>query len=205
MSAAASPLESAPSQDLLGAIVAGSVTLASEQVARTALALLAVRPEDAVLELGCGSGRLLFQLAARVRRGFAAGVDPCEWMLRHAHHRNRHWIRTGRVALSRAGSADLSHLPDARFDAVLGVHVVCFWRRPERDLAEVRRVLRPGGRILLGFRPADAVSHGDASSDPSRLPPQRVQDWLRAAGLGEVRRERIRPGDAPLAWLTARR
>lgn len=197
MSAIVGPAETAVAQDLLGAVVAGSVTLAPEQVAETAISLLAVQPESTVLELGCGSGRLLFRLAARLRRGFAVGVDPSEWMVRHARHRNRHWIGAGRAAVSRAGSADLGHLPDGRFDAVLGVHVVCFWSRPERDLAEVKRVLRPGGRLLLGFRPEVGASR----PDPSRLPPQRVEAWLREAGFAEVRREPSRDGS--LVWVSA--
>ncbi len=45
--------------------------------------------------------------------------------------------------------------PDARFDAALAVHVVYFWREPLADLAEIRRVLRPGGRLLLMYRPRD--------------------------------------------------
>lgn len=200
MSASARPAETAIAQDLLGAVVAGSVTLAPEQVAESAISLLAVQPESTVLELGCGSGRLLFRLAARLRRGLAVGVDPCEWMVRHARHRNRHWIGAGRAAVSRAGSADLGHLPDAGFDAVLGVHVVCFWRQPDRDLAEVKRVLRPGGRLLLGFRPQTAAS----APDPSRLPPRRVEAWLREAGFAEVRREQSRRSDDSLVWVGAR-
>jgi SAM-dependent methyltransferase len=201
MSAIARRAETSVAQDLLGAVVAKSLTLSREQVAETAIALLAVQPDSAVLELGCGSGHLLFRLAARLRRGLSVGVDPSEWMVRHARHRNRHWIRAGRAAVCQAGSADLGQLPAGHFDAVLGVHVVCFWSRPERDLAEVKRVLRPGGRLLLGFRSEVAAS----GPDPSRLPPQRVEAWLRDAGFAEVRREQSRRGDASLAWVGARR
>jgi len=45
-------------------------------VAQGAIGALGLRPTDAVLELGCGSGRLLAQVTARVQRGAAVGIDP---------------------------------------------------------------------------------------------------------------------------------
>jgi SAM-dependent methyltransferase len=188
---------------LLGAVVAQSATYDPEQVADTALDLLAAEPEHRVLELGCGSGRLLFRLAARARRGHAVGVDPSELMLRHARHRNRSWIAAGRAEVAQAWSSDLSRFPEHAFDRVLGVHVVCFWRDPARDLAEIRRVLRPGGTLLLGFRP---VAAGEPAGEGApRVAAGRVEGWLLAGGFAPsdtiVRGEPNRP----LAWVRARR
>jgi SAM-dependent methyltransferase len=205
VSAAFALAASPSSRALLGAVAAQSVAYAPERVAEAALALLAVQPDARVLELGCGSGRLLGQLAARVRRGFAVGIDPSEPMVRHARHRNRRWLALGRAAIERAASADLSIFPDASFDAVLGVHVVCFWTEPARDLAEVRRVLREGGRVLLGFRPDARRRAAGAPADPARVPPERVESWLRANGFGEVEIfVRGEPG-RPLVFARGRR
>jgi SAM-dependent methyltransferase len=201
------------SATLLGAVVARSddsegqtlrALLASydpAQVADTALERLAAAPEDRVLELGCGSGRLLFRLAARARRGLVVGIDPSELMVRHARHRNRSWIAAGRARVEQAWSRDLSRFDEASFDRVLGVHVVCFWEEPARDLEEVRRVLRPGGRLLLGFRPVVAGA-GDALA---RVPVERVERWLRWSKLTVI--DTVLRGDPerPLAWVRARR
>ena len=43
-----------------------------------------------------------------------------------------------------------------RFDAALAVHVLYFWTDAISELREIRRVLRPGGRLILGYRPRDA-------------------------------------------------
>jgi SAM-dependent methyltransferase len=185
----------------LGAVVAQATAYPTERIAAEALARLAVGPEDRVLELGCASGRLLSRLAASVRRGFVAGVDPSEAMVRHARHRNRRWLERGRLAVHVGSSADLGTFPDAHFDAVLGVHVVCFWSEPQRDLAEVWRVLRPGGRVLLGFRP----DPGGARRDPGSVPARSVAAWLRAAGFGGIGCALQGEPGRPLAWVQARR
>ena len=41
--------------------------------------------------------------------------------------------------------------PDGTFDKVYGIHVLYFWPQPRGQLREIRRVLKPGGRIVLGF------------------------------------------------------
>jgi ubiquinone/menaquinone biosynthesis C-methylase UbiE len=112
---------------------------------------LPLRPEDRVLELGFAHGRTLAALAARVPRGRAVGVDPSETMLAMAGRRLRRPIAAGRVEL-RLASAEALPFPDASFDAAYAANSVQFWPGPERSLREVRRVLRPGGTLLLAIR-----------------------------------------------------
>jgi SAM-dependent methyltransferase len=94
-------------------------------------------------------------------------------MERHARIRCRRWIERGRLHLERGTSADLGAFTDGRFDGVVAVHVVHFWDEPERDLREIRRVLRPGGRLVLGFVPEGVA--WDA-----------VERWLRQSGFAQV-------------------
>jgi SAM-dependent methyltransferase len=208
MSAAIRLEASSEFRSLLSEVFVQSASYPREHVVRTALDLLDVGPEETILEIGCGSGDLLAQIAARVPRGSAVGVDPSELMLRHARMRNRHWIVRARAELRQAHSADLSVWPDACFDKVLGVHVVYFWDDPRPHLAELRRVLRRGGRLVLGFRPSDG-SLGQRSAPAgaaarARIEPARVVGWLREHGFREI--ECIRGGDRlrPLVWLRAR-
>ncbi len=138
----------------LGEIVARVMSVETRGANRIAVERLAVQPGEAVLEIGCGHGRTL----ARIAQGpaaFAAGIDPSDVMVRLARRRLRRSIDAGRAEVSLATSAALPH-PDVRFDAALAVHVLYFWKDPVADLEEIRRVLRPGGRLLLGYRPRDA-------------------------------------------------
>ena len=76
-------------------------------------------------------------------------------MVRVARRRLRRSIEAGRSEVSLAASSALPY-PNARFDAALAVHVLYFWTDALTELREIRRVLRPGGRVLLGYRPRDA-------------------------------------------------
>jgi ubiquinone/menaquinone biosynthesis C-methylase UbiE len=99
-------------------------------------ALKTLMPVGSALEVGVGSGR--FALPLKV----AMGVDPCQEMLSLARRRG---IRTA------LGRAEALPLPASRFDCLLLITVLCFLTEPEMALSEVRRVLRPGGHLLLAF------------------------------------------------------
>jgi ubiquinone/menaquinone biosynthesis C-methylase UbiE len=123
---------------------------------RIAVERLAVRADESVLEVGCGHGRTLRQIA-RAPFGFIAGIDPSDVMVRLARRRLRGWIDVGRAEISLASSDALPY-PDVRFDAAFAVHVLYFWTDALTELREIRRVLRPGGRVLLGYRPRDEIA-----------------------------------------------
>lgn len=108
--------------------------------------LLDVRPEDRVLDLGCGPGVAV--AAAAARGGFVAGVDASAVMVRQARRRNRAAIREGRVEIRRADAARLPY-PDGHFTKVGSVNSLQFWPSPEAGLRELHRVLAPGGRLAV--------------------------------------------------------
>ncbi|MGH0035506.1 MAG: class I SAM-dependent methyltransferase [Myxococcota bacterium] len=141
-------------EGLLGEVVACAMSYDTARVNRIALEQLDPQPGEAILELGFGSGRALAEVGARARDGFVAGVDPSEIMLRHARFRNARFLRSGRMELQLGEAAEIPY-PAARFDRVFAVHVLYFWPEPARELAEMHRVLRDDGLLLLGFRPKD--------------------------------------------------
>jgi len=111
---------------------------------RQAIELCALRPGERVLDVATGTGDLAFLEAAAVgSHGRVVAVDSCEPMLDVARRRNG-----GAVAFHEGDAMNLP-FPDASFDVV----TISFGLRnvADRDLAlrEFRRVLRPGGRLMV--------------------------------------------------------
>ena len=111
---------------------------------RQAMKLLAVRSGERVLDVATGTGDLAFAEAAAVGpEGQVVGVDACEPMLEVARRRQR-----GAVDFQLGDAMDM-RFPDASFDIV----TIGFGLRNVADrsqaLREFRRVLRPGGRLMV--------------------------------------------------------
>lgn len=110
---------------------------------------LAVTPGDRVLEIGFGGGALMAALLAGPA-AFVAGVDPSKDMREKALRRFRREIERGRTEV-RDGAAEAIPFPDASFTKLCTVNTLYFWRDVPRALAECRRVLAPGGALVLCF------------------------------------------------------
>ena len=100
-----------------------------------------------LLEVGCGDGPYL-ALASQQDAASIVGVDISTLILREARQRVVH---EGRAGIVRLAAADAVSLPfaDALFDRLLATQVIEHVPRHEAALGEMRRVLRPGGELVI--------------------------------------------------------
>ena len=141
-------------QGPLGRLIAFIMARETAGPNRRAIEALGVLQDDRILDIGCGPGIALTELAAAAPAGHVAGVDPSPLMIRVAERRNKPLVRSGRVSVTE-GSATALPFPDHSFDKALCVHVIYFWDELDTCLREIARVLKPGGRIALLFRSSD--------------------------------------------------
>ncbi|MDI7267662.1 MAG: class I SAM-dependent methyltransferase [Myxococcota bacterium] len=102
-------------------------------------------PRGAVLDVGCGSGRTVAALARRLPAARFEGVDLSETMLALAR---RNAAGLPNVRFRRADAMRLPHA-DASFDAAISVASIKHWPDQDRGIAEMARVVRSGGRVLV--------------------------------------------------------
>lgn len=114
------------------------------------LTVLDVQPGEQVLEVGYGPGGLIRLLADRTAAALIRGVDPATAMRDLATRHNRAACRAGRVEL-RTGTADDTGLADQSVDRVVSVNNVAFWPDLDAGVAELHRVVRPAGTVLVGW------------------------------------------------------
>jgi len=113
--------------------------------------LLDLQGHDRVLEIGFGPGTLLNQMAQITTKGLVEGIDFSEAMLAQASITNKHYISTKRVRLQKGNCNDLPYGHES-FDKVCTSNTIYFWEDPIENFKEIFRVLKPGGKLVVGFR-----------------------------------------------------
>ena len=117
----------------------------SRLVAREFVDWLDVRPDSRWLDVGCGSGALTETLLAHAAPAAVVGVDTSAAYVAYAAGR----LRDPRASFAVGDAQALDH-PDASFDAVASSLVLNFLPDPGRGVAEMARVVRPGG-VVAGY------------------------------------------------------
>lgn len=120
-----------------------------------------VRPGQRVLDVGTGTGVVVVLAAGLVgEAGSVLGVDLSEGMLEEARRRVAASDGAARITLQREDAEALT-LGDASFDRVVSLYTLMHLPHPDRGVAEMYRVLKPGGRvaIAIGTRPPLAPRH----------------------------------------------
>lgn len=109
--------------------------------------LLEVGPSDNVLEVGFGPGVVIQCLSKLASAGHVAGIDPSREMVEQARARNAIAIQSGRLDL-RHGSVENLPFQDNLFDEALAINSLQVWPDAVKGLREMRRVMKPGGRVV---------------------------------------------------------
>jgi arsenite methyltransferase len=113
---------------------------------RQVLKALALKPDEKVLDIGSGPGLLAYDMAASVGNGGrVCGIDVSEDMLTMSRRRcaDQPWTEF------RKADATALPYPDNAFDAAVSIQVYEYVADIPAALAELHRVLRPGGRVLI--------------------------------------------------------
>jgi len=126
-----------------------------------------VRPDDAIIDVGCGTGSILRALAAD---GFADlhGLEISEYSIAR--------LRREGITMWHGRLPNLP-LPEARFDVVIASQVLEHIIRRMRFMREVHRVLRPGGRALI-FVPDNCLGPIDESEHVIRYNRETLRAFL---------------------------
>lgn len=156
-------------------LFANSKVLHNEEALALLVDAAEPRPDDVCLDVACGPGSVVAAFARRVRR--AVGLDATEKMLAEA----RKLVAKSALTNTEFHQGDVYRLPfgDASFDIVSCRFAVHHFEDPPRAVAEMNRVCRPNGRIV--------ICDGLASDDPAKAAALNRMELLRDPSTVEFR------------------
>ena len=131
-------------------------------------AVMAVRPDDRVLEIGCGTGKLIKKMAVKINNGHIEGIDFSPAMVAIAKKRNRKHIARGTVAIVE-GNLNAKTYPPDRFTKACSVNTIYFWKNPAHTIDKVMDSLVAGGRFVVAFEDIAQLEQRQLSADVFRL------------------------------------
>ena len=166
MVASESPASSTASADsqfsrpasVMGLLVLRSMNIAHARLHRWGLEAAEIRPRDKVLDVGCGGGKAIARILTRTRRE-VAGVDHSPEAVETTRRVNRAAVTSGRLRVLE-GSVENLTFRDGFFDVVTAFETTYFWPDLQAGLIEIRRVLSPGGRLVITNEVADRKAAG---------------------------------------------
>ena len=131
-----------------GAFWARFMNIGHSRLTRWGLSHISINKDDTMLDIGCGGGRTVNTLAKIAAEGKVYGIDYSKVSVAVSTSKNKKLIDAGRVRILHA-SVDSLPFPDDMFNLVIAVESYQFWPDLINNLKEVRRVLKPGGSVII--------------------------------------------------------
>ena len=131
-----------------GRLLARGMNSSHSPLTMWAMGHIEVTEDAAALDVGCGGGKTVDRLAKMAADGWVVGLDYSEDSVIVSRRKNAKHIHDGRVEICHASVSAIPY-EDNTFDLVTAMETFYFWPAPDTDLREVRRVLKPGGELLI--------------------------------------------------------
>jgi ubiquinone/menaquinone biosynthesis C-methylase UbiE len=166
--------------------------------------MAAPEPADVVLDVATGTGNTALTLAPQVLK--VVGLDVASAMLDQA--RTRAEAENVRNVEFVSGSAEELPFPEEQFSLVVSRHAPHHFHHLDKFLREVRRVLKPGGRLVVAdqispsAQVAEWVDRWEQTRDPSHFRQRTIAEWrelTEAAGLSWIQ-DQLVVYELPFNW-----
>ena len=132
----------------VGKVIFLLMNMGHSSIYKNAARMLALRPEDDLLEVGCGNGYFISKYASHVRS--VTGLDLSELAIQLATSKNKTRVAAGTAEFAQCDALNLP-CEDNKFSVVTSMGSFIGFPEPLGALKEMHRVLRPGGRIGISI------------------------------------------------------
>ena len=131
-----------------GRLVAALMNKGHKPLTLWGLKQVKIAPDYVILDVGCGGGKTVNRLAQRAPLGKVFGIDYSADMVEYSRKVNKKLIAESRVEIVEA-TVEKTGFPNDFFDLITAVETYYFWPSFSNALKEIRRVLKPIGKLLI--------------------------------------------------------
>lgn len=153
---------------------------------QSVLSELSASAGESILELGPGNGVAVAGIIAEGDVRYT-GLDYSPDSVKLAIETNREAVDSGTATFIQG---EVRNMPfeDASFDKILGVNIVYFFDTPSEEMKEIKRVLKPGGKIIFGYRPEHIMIHYPFSDFGfTKYSPEKLENLLTSSRFNNIR------------------
>ncbi len=138
---------------------------------------------DRILEIGCGTGKMLNTLASKTDGDYFEGIDFSTTMVSMAKKRNKKHLNNGRVGIIE-GDFDVHPFNEDLFDKMFTVNTIYFWKDPQKTAQKAAGLLNTGGIFIVALEDHKQLEQRKLNEDVFTIySPKNVQSLLTDSGF----------------------
>ena len=145
--------------------------------------LMSAQADDRIIEIGFGTGKLIYKMAQQIDKGLIEGVDFSKVMVSIAQKRNKKNIAKGMVKIFE-GNFDKMPYEKEKFSKACSVNTLYFWPAPAHTAAKIADILKPNGKLILAFEDIEQLKQRNLNQEVFHIySKDEVQNLLINAGF----------------------
>jgi len=147
--------------------------------------LMSVHIDDRIIEIGFGTGKLIYKMAQQIDKGLVEGIDFSTTMASIARKRNKKNIAKGKVKIIE-GNFDEMPYEKERFTKACSANTLYFWPDPVHTARRIAEILKPDGKLILAFEDIEQLKQRILNQEVFHLySKEEVQNLLINAGFSK--------------------
>lgn len=132
----------------VGRFILNGMNIGHAPVSRYALSHFEIKPDDHILDIGCGGGANIRRMLKKAYNGKVYGADHAEASVRMSREKNADTLGE-RCEIVRAGADNLPYANNT-FDTITAFETIYFWKDIDKCFSEINRVLKDNGIFVIG-------------------------------------------------------
>ena len=147
--------------------------------------LMSVKTDERIIEIGSGTGKLIYQMAQNIDNGLIEGIDFSKVMVSIARKRNKKNITNGKVKILE-GNFDEMPFEKESFTKACSINTLYFWPEPAQTAKKIAKILKPDGKLILAFEDIEQLKQRKLNQEVFHLySKDEVQKLLINAGFSK--------------------